>query len=183
MAQDRYDEARRRARVRFDYAETEELAAPPTIKVLEKLEKLMTALLRIVASLRDAIRTWNCSSGCNIAGALVVVFEKFAVIGVFLLVISLPIYGLLRLGIYIGAHRAVDNIVFGFMSAGRDHSELPEEMRILQSAIANRNCWYGLFGVSKADWNKNKITADIGGRLDFLAFEGGRLFQQRMEEM
>jgi hypothetical protein len=51
-----------------------------------------------------------------------VVFEYFAVIGIFLLVISLPIYGLLRLGIYIGANRAVDNIVFGFMSASRDHS-------------------------------------------------------------
>jgi hypothetical protein len=114
---------------------------------------------------------------------LVVVFEYFAVIGVFLLVISLPIYGLLRLGIYIGAHRAVDNIVFGFMSAGRDHSELPEEMKALQSAIANRNCWYGLFGVSKADWNKNKMTADIGDRLEFLAFEAGGLFQRSMEEM
>ncbi len=95
-----------------------------------------------------------------------------------LLLISLPIYGLLRLGIYIGAHRAVDNIVVGFMSAGRDHSELPEEMKALQSAIANRNCWYGLFGVNKADWYKNKKTAEIGDRLEFLAFEAGRLFQR-----
>jgi hypothetical protein len=117
----------------------------------------------------------------NVAGALIVVFEYFAVIGIFLLVISLPIYGLLRLGIYIGAHRAVDNIVFGFMSAGRDHSELPEEMKALRSAIAKRNCWYGLFGVSKADWNKNKITADIGDRLEFLAFEAGGLFQRSRE--
>jgi hypothetical protein len=31
-ASDRYNEARRRARVRFDYAETEELATRPTIK-------------------------------------------------------------------------------------------------------------------------------------------------------
>jgi hypothetical protein len=112
-----------------------------------------------------------------------VVFEYFAVIGVFFLVISLPIYGLLRLGIYIGAHRAVDNIVFGFMSAGRDHSELPEGIKALQSAIANRNCWYGLFGVSKADWTKNKMTANIGDRLECLAFEAGRLFQRHMEEM
>jgi hypothetical protein len=111
------------------------------------------------------------------------VFEYFAVIAIFLLLMSLPIYGLLRLGIYIGAQRAVDNIVFGFMSAGRDHSELPEEMKALQSAIANRNCWYGLFGVSKADWYKNKITADIGNRVEFLAFETGRLFQRHMEEM
>ena len=110
-------------------------------------------------------------------------FEYVVVIAIFLLVMSLPIYGLLRLGIYIGAHRAVDKIVFGFMSAGRDHSELPEEMKALRSAIANRNCWYGLFGVSKADWNKNKMTADIGDRLEFLAFEAGRLYQQRTEEM
>ena len=108
-------------------------------------------------------------------------FEYFAVIAIFLLIISVPIYGLLPLGIYIGTHRAVDNIVFGFMSVGREHSELPEEMKALQSAIANRNCWYGLFGVSKADWHKNKMTADIGDRLEFLAFEGGRLFQRRIE--
>jgi hypothetical protein len=100
-----------------------------------------------------------------------------------LLLMSLPIYGLLRLGIYIGAQRALDNIAFGFMSAGRDHSELPGEMKALQSAIANRNCWYGLFGVSKADWYKNKMTADIGDRLEFLGFETGRLFQRHMEEM
>ena len=100
-----------------------------------------------------------------------------------LLLMSLPIYGLLRLGIYIGAQRAVDNIIFGFMSAGRDHSELQETTKALQSAIANRNCWYGLFGVSKADWYKNKMTADIGARLEFSSFEGGRLFQRRMEEM
>jgi hypothetical protein len=105
----------------------------------------------------------------------------FAVIAIFLLVISLPTYALLRLGIYIGAHRAVENIVFGFMSAGRDHSGLPETIKALQLAIANRNCWYGLFGVSKADWHKNNMTADIGDRLEFLAFEGGRLFQRRME--
>ena len=96
---------------------------------------------------------------------------------------ALPIYGLLRLGIYIGAQRAVDNIIFGFMSAGRDHSELQETTKALKLAIARRNCWYGLFGVSKADWYKNKITADIGDRLEFLAFEGGRLYQRRMEEM
>jgi hypothetical protein len=112
-------------------------------------------------------------------GALVVVFE----IAVVLLVISLPIYGFLRLGIYIGAHRAVDNIVFGFMSAGRDYSEVPKEMKALRSAIANRNCWYGVCGVSKADWNKNKITADIGDRLEMLAFEAGRLFRRNMEEL
>jgi hypothetical protein len=112
-----------------------------------------------------------------------VVFEYFAVIAILLLIISLPVYGLLRLGIYIGAHRAVDNIVVGFMSAGRDHSELPEEMKALQSAIANRNCWYGLFGVSKADWCKNKKTAEMGDRLEFLAFEAGRLHQERVEEM
>jgi hypothetical protein len=47
-------------------------------------------------------------------------FENFVVIAVFLLLMSLPIYGLLRLGIYIGAQRAIDNIVFEFMS-GRDH--------------------------------------------------------------
>ena len=109
----------------------------------------------------------------------------FAVIAIFLLLTSLPIYGLLRLGIYIGAQRAVDNIIFGFMSAGRDHSdsELQETNKALKLAIARRNCWYGLFGVSKADWNKNKSTADIGDRLEFLAFEGGRLFQRSMEEM
>jgi hypothetical protein len=95
-----------------------------------------------------------------------------------LLLMSLPIYGLLRLGIHIGAQPAIDNIVIGFMSAGRDHSELPEEMKALKSAIANRNCWYGLFGVSKSDWYKNKKTADIGDRLEFLAFEAGRLFQR-----
>ena len=100
-----------------------------------------------------------------------------------LLLMSLPIYGLLRLGIYIGAQRAVDNIIFGFMSAGRDHSELQETTKALKLAIAHRNCWYGLFGVSKADWYKNKTTADIGDRLEFLAFEGGRLYQRRMEEM
>jgi hypothetical protein len=105
------------------------------------------------------------------------------ILAIAVLIISLPIYSLLRLGIYIGAQRAAHNIVFGFMSAGRDPSELPEEIKALQSAIANRNCWYGLFGVSKADWNKNKVTAHIGDRLEFLAFEGGRLFQQRMEEM
>ena len=110
------------------------------------------------------------------------VFEYFAVIAIFLLLTLLPIYGLLRLGIYIGANRAVDKIVFGFMSAGRDHSELPEEMKALQSAIANRNCWYGLFGVSKADWYRNKKTADIGDRLEFLTFEAGRLFQRRIED-
>jgi hypothetical protein len=118
----------------------------------------------------------------NITGALIVVFEYFAVTAIFLLLMSLPIYGLLRLGIYIGAQRAVDNLIFGFMSAGRDHSELQETTKALKSAIADRNCWYGLFGVSKADWHKNKITADIGDRLEFLAFEGGRLFQRRMEE-
>ena len=107
--------------------------------------------------------------------------ESFAVIGVFLLVVSLPIYGLLRLGIYIGAHRAIDNIVFGFMAAGRDHSELPSELKALKLTIANRNCWYGLFGVSKADWNKNKVTSDIGDRLEFLAFEAGRWYQEHME--
>ncbi len=100
-----------------------------------------------------------------------------------LLLMSLPIYGLLRLGIYIGAQRAVDNIIFGFMSAGRDHSELQETTKALKLAIARRNCWYGLFGVSKADWHKNKITADIGDRLEFLAFEGGRMFQRRREEL
>jgi hypothetical protein len=113
---------------------------------------------------------------------LIVVFEYFAVIAIFLLLTLLPIYGLLRLGIYIGANRAVDKIAFGFMSAGRDHSELPEEMKALQSAIANRNCWYGLFGVSKADWYRNKKTADIGDRLEFLTFEAGRLFQRRIED-
>jgi hypothetical protein len=116
-------------------------------------------------------------------GALIVVFEYFAVVAIFLLLVSLPTYGLLRLGIYIGAHRAVDNIVFGFMSVGRDHSELPSEMKALKLAIARRNCWYSLFGVSKADWNKNKATADIGDRLEILAFEAGRLYQQHMEEM
>lgn len=109
--------------------------------------------------------------------------EYLVVIAIFLLLILLPIYGLLRLGIYIGAHRAVDNIVFGFMSVGRDHSELPNEMKALKLAIASRNCWYGLFGVSKADWNKNKITAGIGDRLEFLAFEAGRMYQQQMEDM
>jgi hypothetical protein len=112
-----------------------------------------------------------------------VVFEYFAVIAILLLIISLPVYGLLRLGIYIGAHRAVDNIVVGFMSAGRDHSELTKLTKALQSAIANRNCWYGLFGVSKADWCKNKKTAEMGDRLEFLAFEAGRLHQERVEEM
>jgi hypothetical protein len=111
------------------------------------------------------------------------VVEYLVVIAIFLLLILLPIYGLLRLGIYIGAHRAVDNIVFGFMSAGRDHSELPNEMKALKLAIANRNCWYGLLGVSKPDWNKNKITAGIGDRLEFLAFEAGRMYQQQMEDM
>jgi len=62
-----------------------------------------------------------------------------------LLLMSLPIYGLLRLGIYIGAQRAVDNIILGFMSAGRDHSELEETTKALKLAIARRNCWYGLF--------------------------------------
>jgi len=107
-------------------------------------------------------------------------FLIVTLLGLFLT--SLPIYGLLRLGIYIGTQRAVDNIIFGFMSAGRDHSELPEEMKALQSAIANRNCWYGLFGVSKADWYRNKKTADIGDRLEFLTFEAGRLFQRRIED-
>jgi hypothetical protein len=115
----------------------------------------------------------------NVAGASIVVFEYVAVIGILLLLM----YGLLRLGIYIGAQRAVNNIVFGYMSAGRDHSELPEEMKALRSAIANRNCWYGLCGVSKADWNKNKSSADIGDRLEFLAFEAGRLFQRHAGEM
>jgi hypothetical protein len=112
-----------------------------------------------------------------------VMFEYFAVIAIFLLLMSLPVYGLLRIGIYIGAQRSVDNIVFGYMSAGRDHSELPAEMKALRSAIANRNCWYGLFGVSKADWYRNKTTAEIGNRLEFLTFEAGRGYQEHMEEM
>jgi hypothetical protein len=89
----------------------------------------------------------------RIIGVLTVTFEYFAVIAISLLLMSLPIYGLLRFGIYIGAQRAVDNIVFGFMSAGKDHSEMLEEMKALKSAIKRRNCWYGLFGISKADWN------------------------------
>src|SRR5258708_7528056 len=107
------------------------------------------------------------------------------VIEIFHLLPSLQIYGLLRLGIYIGVQGAVDNIIFRFMSGGRDNSdsELQEPNKALKLAIARRNCWYGLFGVSKADWNKNKSTADIGDRLEFLAFEGGRLFQRSMEEM
>jgi hypothetical protein len=111
------------------------------------------------------------------------VLEHFVAIAIFLLLVSIPAYGLLRLGIYIGAHRAVDNIVFGYMSAGRDHSEMPEEMKALQSAIANRNCWYGLFGVSKSDWYRNKATAEIGNRLEFLTFEAGRGYQEHVEEM
>ncbi len=110
------------------------------------------------------------------------VFEYFVAIAIFLLLMSLPAYGLLRLGIFIGAQRSVDNFVSGFMSAGRDHSELPEETKAFRLAIANRSCWYGLFGVSKADWYKNKKTADIGDRLEFLAFEAGRLFQRQLEE-
>jgi hypothetical protein len=94
---------------------------------------------------------------------------------------SLPIYGLLRLGIYIGAQRAVHNLVFGFMSVGRDHSEVSSEMKALKLAISNRRCWYGLFGMSKADWNRNESTRDIGNRLEFLAFEAGRQDQRRME--
>jgi hypothetical protein len=40
-ARDRYDETRRRARVfRFDDAETHELADPPALDILERLEKL-----------------------------------------------------------------------------------------------------------------------------------------------
>jgi hypothetical protein len=74
----------------------------------------------------------------SIARALIV---DFVVIVIFLLLTSLPIYGLLRLGIYIGAQRAVDNIVFGFMSAGRDLSDPLQEtnIRALKLAIAQRN--------------------------------------------
>jgi hypothetical protein len=107
--------------------------------------------------------------------------ESFVMICIFLLVISLPIYGLLRLGIYIGAYRAIHHLVFGFMSAGRDHSEVSSEMKALKLAIANRSCWYGLFGVSKADWNRNRSTYDIGNRLEFLAFEAGRLYQRQLD--
>jgi hypothetical protein len=111
-----------------------------------------------------------------------VVSEYLAMIGVFLLITAVPVYGLLRLGIYIGAHRAVDNIVFGVMSAGRDYSELSGEVNALKSAIAARNCWYGLFGQGKADWQRNKVTAHIGDRLEFLSFEAGRRYQEHMHD-
>jgi hypothetical protein len=105
------------------------------------------------------------------------VLGSFAVIAAVFLLISLPTYGLLRLGIYIGAQRAVDNVVVGFISAGRDYSDLPGEMKALRLAIANRNCWYSLFGVSNADFDKNNKSQHIGDRLEFLAFEAGRKYQ------
>jgi hypothetical protein len=50
-AADRYNEARRRARVLgFDYAETAELSNRPTLEVLERLEKLVTNLKRRITS-------------------------------------------------------------------------------------------------------------------------------------
>lgn len=55
-AAERYNEARRRARVLgFDYAETAEVASRPVLEVLERLEKLMTGGLVDDAGARAAI--------------------------------------------------------------------------------------------------------------------------------
>jgi hypothetical protein len=46
---------------------------------------------------------------------------------------------------------------------------------------SNPNGPYRVIKILAGDWHKNKMTADIGDRLEFLAFEGGRLFQRRIE--
>ena len=95
------------------------------------------------------------------------------VTAILFLLVALPIYGTLRIGIAIGARRAIDNIVDGFFSAGSDYSELKGAREKLKTAIKGRDHRYGLFGVSEADWYRNKKTQDIGNALERLAFEAG----------
>ncbi len=101
------------------------------------------------------------------------------VIALLFLLVALPIYGALRIGIAIGAKRAIDNIVDGFISAGNDYSELKGAREKLKTAINNRDHRYALFGVSKVDWYRNKKTKDIGNALERLAFEAGQMYGRR----
>jgi hypothetical protein len=98
------------------------------------------------------------------------------VIAILFLLVALPIYGALRIGIAIGARRAIDNIVDGFISAGNDYSKLNGAREKLKTAINNRDHRYGVFGESKVDWYRNKKTKDIGNALERLAFEAGEMY-------
>ena len=102
------------------------------------------------------------------------------VIALLFLLVALPIYGAMRIGIAIGARRAIDNIVDGFFSAGNDYSELKGAREKLKTAINNRDHRYALFGVSKVDWYRNEKTKEIGNALERLAFEAGRMYARRL---
>jgi hypothetical protein len=100
------------------------------------------------------------------------------VIALLFLLVALPFYGALRIGIAIGARRAIDNIVDGFISAGNDYSEFKGARENLKTAINNRDHRYSLFGLSKVDWYRNKKTKDIGNGLERLAFEAGQMYMR-----
>lgn len=110
-------------------------------------------------------------------------FGTLTVIAILCLVLALPIYGLLRIGIAIGAKRATDDIVQGFFLAGIvDFAELPAENKS-KIELASRDYWYTLLrNSSQADWNRTQKSKRVGDALAGVAFGAGLESQARMLE-
>ena len=110
-------------------------------------------------------------------------FGTLTIVAILGLLFALPIYGLLRVGIAIGAKRAADDIVQGFFLAGIiDFAELSAEQKS-KLALASRDHWHTLLrNTNQADWNRTQKTKRIGDALAGVAFDAGSESQARMLE-
>jgi hypothetical protein len=100
------------------------------------------------------------------------------VVAVVLLVVSLPIYGVLRIGIRIGARRSIRNIVDGYyIELDKETlSELSQDVGELRLALKEHNSWYDLLG---SNFDIESKTKKIGSALWYLGIAAGEVFHRK----